>query len=81
MSDGRRVALNKQRIIYFTMEKGMRISSYGQIFFIHNQFDHILIDRPQHSSILDVRSFRGVDCNTDHYLVAAKVTERLAVSK
>jgi glycine betaine/choline ABC-type transport system substrate-binding protein len=40
-----------------------------------------LIDRRQHSSILDIQSFRGADCDTDHYLVAAKVRERLAVSK
>jgi hypothetical protein len=40
-----------------------------------------LIDRRRHSSILDVQSFRGADCDTDHYLVAAKVRERLAVSK
>jgi len=32
-------------------------------------------------SILDVRCFRGADCNTDHYLAAAKVRERLTVSK
>ncbi|PNF33796.1 hypothetical protein B7P43_G10228 [Cryptotermes secundus] len=48
---------------------------------IHNQIDHILIDRKWHSSILDVRSFRAADCDTDHYLVVAKVRERLAVSK
>jgi hypothetical protein len=47
----------------------------------HNQIDHTLIDRREHSSIQDVRSFRGADCGTDHYLVVAKVRERLAVSK
>jgi len=47
----------------------------------HNQIDQILIDRSKHSSILDVRSFRGAECDTDHYLVVAKVRERLAVNK
>jgi hypothetical protein len=39
------------------------------------------MDRRQHSSILDVQSFRAADCDTDHYLMMAKVRERLAVSK
>jgi hypothetical protein len=43
----------------------------------HNQIDHILIDRRRHSSVLDVRSFRAVDCDTDHSLVVANVRERL----
>jgi len=47
----------------------------------HNQIDHISIDRVWRSSILDVRSFRGAYRDADHYLVVAKVTERLAVSK
>jgi hypothetical protein len=47
----------------------------------HNQIDHVLIDRRRHSNILAVRSFRGADCDTDHYLVVPKVRERLAVSK
>ena len=47
----------------------------------HNQIDHILIDRSWQSSVLDVRSFRGADCDTDHYLAIAKFRERLAVGK
>ena len=39
----------------------------------------MLIDR--NSSELDVRSFRVVDCVTNHYLEVEKVRERLAASK
>jgi hypothetical protein len=47
----------------------------------HNQIDHVLVDRRRQSSILDVQSFRGADCDMDHYLVAAKLRDRLLVSK
>jgi hypothetical protein len=47
----------------------------------HNQTDHILVDRRRHSNVLDVRSFRAADCDSDHYLVIAKFRERLAVIK
>jgi hypothetical protein len=45
------------------------------------QIDLILIDRLRHSSVLDVRSFRAADCDMDHYLVVAKIRERIAVNK
>jgi endonuclease/exonuclease/phosphatase family metal-dependent hydrolase len=47
----------------------------------HNQIDHILADRQRHSNVPDVRSLRAADCDSDHYLVVAKVRERLAVNK
>jgi endonuclease/exonuclease/phosphatase family metal-dependent hydrolase len=46
----------------------------------HNQIYHILIDKRQHSNILHVQSFRGADCDTDHYLLMAKLRERISVS-
>jgi hypothetical protein len=46
-----------------------------------NKIDHISIDRRWHSSVLDVRSFRGADCDTDHCLVVVKVKEILAIIK
>jgi hypothetical protein len=42
----------------------------------YNHIDHILTDRRRH-----VRSFRAADCDMDHYLVVAKIRERLAVNK
>jgi hypothetical protein len=47
----------------------------------HNQIDHILINRRWYSDILDVRFFREASRNAHHYLLVAKVRERLAASK
>jgi hypothetical protein len=47
----------------------------------HNQIDHIQVDMRRHSNVLDVRSYRAADCDTDHNLVEGKVRERLAVNK
>jgi endonuclease/exonuclease/phosphatase family metal-dependent hydrolase len=47
----------------------------------NNQIEHVLIDRRRKSNILDVPSLTGAECDTDHYLVVAKLRERLAVSK
>jgi hypothetical protein len=41
----------------------------------------ILMDRQRLSRVLDVRSFGVADRGTDHYLVVAKIRERLAVDK
>jgi hypothetical protein len=47
----------------------------------HNQLDHILIDRRWYSSAPDILLFRAANCDTDHYLLVAKVMDRLTVSE
>jgi hypothetical protein len=39
------------------------------------------VDRRRNSNILDVRSYRAADSDTDHYLVMTRLRERLAVNK
>jgi hypothetical protein len=46
----------------------------------HSRID-VLIDKRRLSAILNIRSVRGADCNTDHYLAVAKLGERISVSK
>jgi hypothetical protein len=43
--------------------------------------DHILKDRRQHSSILDVPSFMTADCDTDHYMVLTEVANKMGFKK
>jgi len=39
----------------------------------HNQIDRMLKDSKWHLSILDVQSFRGADCDSDHCRVVEKL--------
>jgi hypothetical protein len=47
---------------------------------IHSHVDHMLIDGRCHSSRLNIRSFKGADCDPDGYLVVSKVRRILAIS-
>jgi len=46
---------------------------------MYNQTDHILIDKRQHSSVADVLSFSGADCDTDNNLVVATIGDILLI--
>ena len=83
---------NKQKFISFVISRRIIISS---ITFPHknihkynwkshdgrtvNQIYHVLIDTRLISSISDVRSYCGADCNTGHFTVISKFRLRLKI--
>ena len=58
--------------------KGTWISPDGNTI---NQIDHILVKRKFRSSLLDTRTYRGADCDSDHMLVVGSVRMKLKTSK
>jgi hypothetical protein len=43
-----------------------------------NQSDHVMIDTPHATDILDVKSCRFSDCDSDHYMVKIKYRQRIS---
>jgi hypothetical protein len=43
-----------------------------------NQTDHILIDARHFSNLMDVKSYRGANNDSDHYLIISKITSRIS---
>jgi len=82
---------NGQRLVDFAAAKNMVISStcfphkeiHKQTWRsrdgkTNNQIDHILIDKRNASSILDIKSCRGANSDSDHFLVRGKYRCKIA---
>lgn len=88
-----RTSSNGDRLVSFAAARNMVVKS---TFFPHrnihkgtwkspdhhtvNQIDHVIADARHASSVLDVRAFRGPCVGTDHYLVKAKVRQRISTA-
>jgi hypothetical protein len=46
-----------------------------------NQVDHVIVDRPYASDIMEVSSCRGADGDTDHYLVRIKYRQKIDMAR
>ncbi|XP_038117301.1 uncharacterized protein LOC119769343 [Culex quinquefasciatus] len=84
---------NGLRLIDFATSKNMAVRSTC---FQHNlrdkytwrspqgtesQIDHVVIDGRHFSDIIDVRTYRGANVDSDHYLVMVKMRQRLSLAK
>lgn len=49
--------------------------------FTKNQIDHLLIGKERRSNVLDVRSYRGADCDSDHYLLIGVIRQKVSMEK
>jgi endonuclease/exonuclease/phosphatase family metal-dependent hydrolase len=45
---------------------------------ISNQIDHVLINKRRASTITDVRTLRGPNCNSNHYPVRTKIRQTIS---
>ncbi|XP_055842639.1 craniofacial development protein 2-like [Episyrphus balteatus] len=71
---GQNVVIASTRFPHLKIHKGTWKSPDQSV----NQIDHIAIDARHSSSIMDVRTFRGANIDSDHYLVVANVRMRIS---
>lgn len=60
------------------IHKATWVSPDGQT---RNQIDHILIGKKFRRSLCDVRARRGAECNSDHFLVQARIQLKLKTKR
>lgn len=81
---------NGKLLINFAMEQNLKImSTYFDRKNIYkttwispdgntaNQIDHVIIETKHANSVQNIRTYRGADCNTDHFMVVANIRQEI----
>jgi hypothetical protein len=77
-SQSRNLIISSTFFPHRNIHKHTWVSPDGEI---ANQIDHTLIEKRGTSSIMDVRSIRGITCGSDHYLIRATFRCKLMTYK
>lgn len=83
---------NGQRLCNFAVKQNMIVSStkhkhplqHKVTWMSHDQklrsqIDHVLINKRRQSSMRDVRTYRGANADTDHYMVSATIQQKIKI--
>ncbi|KAL4084379.1 hypothetical protein QTP88_028202 [Uroleucon formosanum] len=78
LATGRGLKIKSTSFPHKEIHKGTWRSPDGRYI---NQIDHVLVNARFSNSVLDVRTFHGAECGSDHFLVVGKLKVRLKKAK
>lgn len=76
LAKGKCLRVKNTMFSHKNIHKGTWMSPDGSY---SNQIDHILVNKRFANNIMDVKTYRGADCDFDHFLVAGNLRVKLKI--